>query len=74
MTMEVTFTIGSLCLILANPEGHSMSKVPSFSFVFFGGLVSYFFDIAYPGVHDCLSLCYYHGETRISWICFIVRT
>ena len=45
-----------------------------FSFVFFGGLVSYFFDIAYPGVHDCVSLCYCHGETRISWICFIVRT
>ena len=45
-----------------------------FSFVFFGGLVSYFFDIAYPGVHDCVSLYYYHGETRISWICFIVRT
>ena len=45
-----------------------------FSFVVFGGLVSNFFDIAYPGVHGCVSLCYYYGVTRISWICFIVRT
>ena len=57
MTMEVTFTIGSLSLILANPEGHSMSKVFYSVFVVFGGLVSNFFDVAYPGVHGCVSLC-----------------
>ena len=28
-----------------------------FSFVVFGGLVSNFFDVAYPGVHGCVSLC-----------------
>ena len=40
------------------------------------GLVSNIFDVAYPGVHGCISplfLGHFDNVTRISWICFIVR-
>ena len=40
------------------------------------GLVSNIFDVAYPGVHSCMSplfLGHFDNVTRISWICFIVR-